>query len=97
MNTEVKRPVIILGAGGHAKVVADVLKLMGYKVIGLVTPDEVEGSIRFRIKVLGNDDVLDSYPVKEIFLANGIGSLPRKNLRWIFLILFKFTSSYLVG
>ena len=89
MNTEVKRPVIILGAGGHAKVVADVLKLSGYKVIGLITPDELEGSICFRIKVLGNDDVLDSYSVKEIFLANGIGSLPRKNLRWNLAMKFK--------
>ena len=82
MNTEIKRPVIIFGSGGHASVISDALILSGYNVIGLVSPDEVKGTSCLGVKVLGNDDVIDSYPVNEILLANGIGSLPNKNLRW---------------
>ena len=77
-----RRPVIILGAGGHAKVVANVLKISGRDVIGLVTPDEEEGTFKFGIKVLGNDNVLNSYSKKDILLANGVGALPREVLRW---------------
>jgi len=78
----VKSPVIILGAGGHAKVVAEALSLSGHKILGVVSPGEVKGTRCFGIKVLGNDDVIDSYSSKEILLANGVGSLPGENLRW---------------
>jgi sugar O-acyltransferase (sialic acid O-acetyltransferase NeuD family) len=76
------RPVIILGAGGHAKVVANVLKISGRDVIGLVTPDEEEGTLKFGLKVLGKDNVLNSYSKKDILLANGVGALPKEMLRW---------------
>ena len=33
------KPIIILGSGGHAKVVADTLKLLGKQVLGFVTND----------------------------------------------------------
>ena len=82
MKTKSKLPVIILGTGGHAKVVASVLTLSNYKILGLISPDSVKGSECFGIKVLGDDDALDFYSSKDIMLANGIGSLPGKNLRW---------------
>ena len=63
------KPVIILGAGGHAKVVADILKLSSRDVF-------------CGKKVLGNDEVINSYSPEDIELVNGIGSLPRKKLRW---------------
>ena len=77
-----KRLVIILGAGGHAKVIANALIQSGRNVMGLVAPDEEEGTVKFGIKVLGNDDSLDSYSNSEILLANGIGVLPGESLRW---------------
>lgn len=82
MKFKTKLPVIILGAGGHAKVVADVLVLSGYKVLGLISPDEKKGSFCFGIKVLGDDEVILTYGADEVLLANGIGSLPNVNLRW---------------
>ncbi len=74
--------VIILGAGGHAKVVADALSRTDYKVIGLISPDKEKGSLCFGVEVLGDDNVLDFYSNKEVLLANGIGSLSGTSPRW---------------
>ena len=76
------KPVIIMGTGGHAKVVTDALKLSGREILGFVTLDLKADTEFCGKKVLGNDEVLNQYLPDEIELANGIGSLPRKNLRW---------------
>jgi sugar O-acyltransferase (sialic acid O-acetyltransferase NeuD family) len=75
-------PVIILGAGGHAKVLADILMLCDREVIGFVTPDREAGSLFYGQKVLGGDDVVFSYPVDSVDLVNGVGSLPGQVGRW---------------
>ena len=46
------KPVIIIGAGGHAKVVANILKLSRIEVLGVVTPDLNVGSYFLNLKVL---------------------------------------------
>jgi sugar O-acyltransferase (sialic acid O-acetyltransferase NeuD family) len=67
------RPVIVLGAGGHARVVLDLLAARGVDVVGFVAaddqPDQVLGHAR-----LGTDDVLLDYDVERVRLANGLGS-----------------------
>jgi UDP-perosamine 4-acetyltransferase len=73
---------IILGAGGHAKVVADVLNLLEREILGFVTPDLEAGTVFCGKKILGDDDYIKSYPPDEVALINGVGSLPRKKLRW---------------
>jgi len=68
-------PVIILGAGGHGKVVADALLLEGRQILGFVDPDPaVHGLVHLGLKVLGADEVLSEYPTSDIELVNGIGS-----------------------
>ena len=76
------KPVIVMGTGGHAKVVTDMLKLSGVEVLGFVTPDLKICSEFCGKKVLGGDSFISQYSVNEINLVNGIGSLPGKNLRW---------------
>ena len=73
---------ILLGAGGHAKVVAEALIQSGKTILGLVAPDKKKGSKYFGLDVLGNDDELFSYSPREVVLANGIGALPGKVFRW---------------
>jgi UDP-perosamine 4-acetyltransferase len=76
-------PVILVGAGGHAKVVLSVLHLLGHKVIGVVDPQLVaQKQVQWRhIPVLGEDEVVFEFPRDEVLLANGIGSLPGNDLR----------------
>lgn len=55
-----KKRVIVFGAGGHAKVVVDVLEQMeSYQIVGLVDDSlELKGTVRGGYSVLGNKDDL---------------------------------------
>ena len=69
-------PVIVVGGGGHARVVTDCLRLRNIEVLGVVDhalePDKV---VFDRIVCLGGDDVIGRYAPDDIRLANGIGSV----------------------
>ena len=73
---------ILLGAGGHAKVILDVLQLEHRNILGLITPELEKGSKHYGLEVLGDDEQLKQYNPTEIDLINGIGSLPFQKLRW---------------
>lgn len=76
MNPSKDMPVILLGSGGHAKVVLDLLLETGFTVRGITTSDPavLRASLWRGIPVLGDDEVLASYPPETYALANGIGS-----------------------
>ena len=77
----ISKPVIIIGAGGHAKVIADMARLSGMEILGFVAPN-IEAEVNFcGSKVLGNDSIIGSYSPDQINLINGIGALPGKDLR----------------
>lgn len=70
------KPAIILGAGGHAKVLIDAMLLCGMEISGLCDPVLTKGgSGPFGIEVLGGDEVLQKTPPAEVILVNGIGSV----------------------
>ena len=82
MNKINDKPIIILGSGGHAKVVADTLKLLGKQVLGFVTNDNDSLKKILDINILGDDSILDKYSNIDVDLANGIGSIPYDVTRW---------------
>jgi len=82
MSVDLDKPMILLGAGGHAKVLLDSLRLERRNVLGIVTPDLERGSKHLGLVVLGDDKQLKQYNPSEIDLVNGIGSLPFQQLRW---------------
>jgi len=58
--------VLILGAGGHARVVLDILLLQGqrYDVIGLTDPDSARHGERIRgVEIAGDDSVLEELDI----------------------------------
>lgn len=68
-------PVIVIGAGGHGRVIADALLMSGRIVIGFLEVNlDLHGKIIDEMKVLGGDDLLSEYSPDAINLANGIGS-----------------------
>lgn len=76
------RKCVLLGAGGHAKVVVDALRSQGIKIDGVVDPELAKASSFWRgLRVLGNDDWLIAQEPKEFILVNGVGSLPGNSLR----------------
>lgn len=69
------KPFIIVGAGGHAKVVADLLLEMGETVLGLTDSDPARhGQEVLGLAVLGGDDVLGDYEPQAVHLALGVGA-----------------------
>jgi len=80
--------VILLGAGGHAKVVLDLLQGSVRTVIGVCDPNlAIEGVDTWRgIPVLGDDSAIHQYVPESVELANGMGSLPGSLTRqWLHL------------
>ena len=68
-------PVIVIGSGGHAKVVIEALLCTGRQVIGRTDRDPRRGGIDIRgIPFLGNDSALMTRDPASVELANGIGS-----------------------
>lgn len=68
-------PVIIVGAGGHAAVVADALLASERSVIGFVDQDvQMHGRSLCGLPVLGDDEYLSQVSSAEVMLVNGIGS-----------------------
>ena len=69
-------PIIILGSGGHAKVVIDVLRLQGREVIGLTTQDRAMfGHSVLGCRIIGDDDALAGHAPAQVRLVNAIGSV----------------------
>jgi sugar O-acyltransferase (sialic acid O-acetyltransferase NeuD family) len=67
-------PVIVVGAGGHAAVVADALIAAGRTVLGFVDGDPAKAGTRLLgLPVLGDDSALAAHRGAGIELANGLG------------------------
>ena len=76
------KPIIVIGGGGHGKVVASALIEAGADVLGCVDPAlEVGSGWLGRLCCLGNDQAVLDRPTTEIELANGVGSLPGNDVR----------------
>ncbi len=67
------RPVILLGAGGHTRVLLESLRSKGVEVLGYVGPDVEFEAID--VDYLGGDDCVQTYSVDEIALVNGVGDI----------------------
>lgn len=77
-----KRQIIVLGAGGHAKSCLDVIESTGkFEVLGLVEKDGEIGQSKFGYKVLGVDSEITKFRelTDSIFIAiGGISNLKNR-------------------
>jgi sugar O-acyltransferase (sialic acid O-acetyltransferase NeuD family) len=74
--------IIIIGAGGHATVVADALLAAGQQVLGFVDNDAtLQGQSVCGMPVLGDDTALASFGTINVWLANGIGGTRGEGVR----------------
>jgi sugar O-acyltransferase (sialic acid O-acetyltransferase NeuD family) len=76
------KPVLVIGAGGHAAVLIEVLLELNHTIIGLVAIDKPENKpVFFGIPYYSSDEDVLAFEKDKVLLANGIGSLPGSNLR----------------
>ena len=67
-------PIIIIGSGGHAAVVADALLAAGRQVLGFTDSNTSRHGARLcGLLVLGDDSALPHHPTAAVELVNGIG------------------------
>lgn len=74
------KPWVVLGGGGHAKVVIDALLAGQHQVLGFTSPGAEVAAI-LGVERVGDDDALGRYPAGEVVLANGLGSVGSSDLR----------------
>ena len=75
-------PIIIIGAGGHAKILIDALLMLDKKIIGIVDKDiDKLGVSILGIPIIGDDTTILNYPMDKVSLVNGIGSIKHTNIR----------------
>lgn len=75
-------PVLILGAGGHGRVLAEAISASGRKVAGFLDTDlSVQGREFDGVAVLGDDTVLADWPPQRAVITIGIGSTSKTDAR----------------
>ncbi|MBS0171428.1 MAG: acetyltransferase [Nitrospira sp.] len=75
-------PVIVIGAGDHARVLLDVLLVSGAQLLGLVDANiALAGNAIRGVPILGDDGIVFGYDPEHILLVNGIGSSRSTDLR----------------
>ncbi len=77
LENKTGRPLIILGAGGHAKVLLSIIQAAGIPVLGVCAPELVAQGIELwrGVPVLSIvDDNLTAFPPNDVVLINGIGN-----------------------
>lgn len=68
--------IYIFGAGGHAKVVIDMSRLLNWSICGLIDPGKIPGSESLSCRVVSEDE-LDVSRFHSIFIAIG-----NNDVRW---------------
>ncbi|MBQ7199606.1 MAG: hypothetical protein IJS29_10110 [Selenomonadaceae bacterium] len=77
------KSVILIGGGGHAKVLLDILLEQGANILGILDNNKAESDAGggggryslYEIPVIGTDEDISNYNPNEIKLVNGIGSV----------------------
>jgi UDP-perosamine 4-acetyltransferase len=76
------KKVIVIGSGGHAKVVIDILhEMQNVEIFGITSNSLSAGSFYIGYQILGDDEVLSQYVDQNYFIAMGLGGYRDNNLR----------------
>ena len=79
-----KEKLIILGVGGHAKVLLDILLSLPVEILGFVDKDlSKKGTCLYNIPVLGDDSHVLNFNKEQVLLVNGMGGVKATPLREI--------------
>lgn len=75
------KPLIMLGSGGHAAVLADIIQQLNYTLVAVASPLKGQHPLFSSLQHLDSDDDILRYSTDEVRLVNGLGCLPGQNLR----------------
>lgn len=69
------KPLVIIGAGGHARVLLDIALICDYEILGFTLPEKSEVRDCFGYPVIGTDDEVLKSSSKDFLLVNALGSI----------------------
>lgn len=82
MDNTCKLPVVILGGGGHASVLAEICIEQGRQILAVISPESTLTREVFQgLRHMKNDDEVLEFSVTQVELVNGVGGLPDSYLR----------------
>jgi len=85
------KSLLVLGSGGHASVLVDILLFQGREILAVFSPVTPRSAVFNGIQHYVSDDDILKFDKDQVLLVNGIGSLPKdSNLRKT--VYEKFTS-----
>ncbi|SHO57609.1 acetyltransferase [Vibrio quintilis] len=82
MSNAGQLPLVLIGGGGHASVLADILLRQQRNILAVISPDDISGRAVFRgiTHYQQDDDVLQFQP-DQVRLVNGIGMIPGSDIK----------------
>ncbi|MFD1802489.1 acetyltransferase [Mixta tenebrionis] len=81
-NNKINLPLVIIGGGGHASVLVDILQQQKKNIVAVFSQgDAHKRKIFHDIRQCHHDEDIVQFDPDEIYLINGIGKLPHSELR----------------
>jgi len=71
-----KKKILVVGGGGHAKVLIDcILSTREFEIIGIIDPNLPKESGFCDFRVLGGDESLEDFREKDVYCSIGVGMI----------------------
>lgn len=75
-------PIVMIGGGGHAAVLADILLGQQREIIAVISPDDISNRAVFSgVERLSSDEDIKQFDPARVKLVNGIGMIPHSQLK----------------
>lgn len=75
-------PIVMIGGGGHASVLVDLLKRQNRDIVAVISPDDVSQRAVFAGMLhLSQDSDIQRFAPESVLLVNGVGILPKSGVR----------------
>ncbi|WP_210442910.1 acetyltransferase [Vibrio crassostreae] len=82
MSDEVNLPIVMIGGGGHASVLAEILLTQGRDILAVLSPEDVSQRSVFKgIATLEKDEDILRFDKEKVLLVNGIGMMPKSGFK----------------
>lgn len=82
MSDESMLPIVLIGGGGHASVLAEILLTQGREILAVISPEDVSQRSVFKgIAILEKDEDIKIFDKNKVLLVNGIGMVPKSNFK----------------
>jgi sugar O-acyltransferase (sialic acid O-acetyltransferase NeuD family) len=78
------KPLVTIGAGGHASVLAEILLSEGRKIIAVVSPEIIMDSspLAGMNRLMTDEALLTAYSPEQVELVNGMGAIPGNDMHF---------------